>query len=379
MAVCHLVRLVAQLHELLRVVETDHQISTPPSITPMALRSRYHRSTGCSLTYPWPPSSCTPSRPIFMPLLGTQLTGQPDLARRVLAGGHPACGLVGQQAHRLQLDRDVGDHERDGLTVGDGLAERLAHLDVRRHVVEHGLPGADGQGAPGQSGQPHALGVPGAVAPSEQGSRPARPPGRARSLVKDAARTPMGGIGLDAQPGGACLNEEQRVSTPVSSRAPTTNSSASAPRGTRDLTPSRTKPSSVRCREVGGLERVEEDARFGQGKGGPPAASTPVNALSTSPAAASVPHSEMAVATDPGARAATAMPRSPFASASATRTPAVAVRSSDRPAERLGYAEDREGRRRCRPSARRRESRRRHRRRRPPGGPPRSPARSRRR
>ncbi len=64
-----LVGLVAQGDELLRVVEVDGHTRTPPSITPMARRSRYHRSTGCSFTKPWPPSSWTPSRPIFMPLL----------------------------------------------------------------------------------------------------------------------------------------------------------------------------------------------------------------------------------------------------------------------------------------------------------------------
>src|SRR4029078_2797219 len=72
-----LVRLVAQLDELLRVVEIDHQTSTPPSITPIALRSRYHRSTGCSLTNPWPPSSCTPSRPTCMPLLAQSCRASP--------------------------------------------------------------------------------------------------------------------------------------------------------------------------------------------------------------------------------------------------------------------------------------------------------------
>ncbi len=45
----------------------------------------------------------------------------------------------------------------------------------------------------------------------------------------------------------------------------------------------------------------------------------------------SVPHSDSAVATAPFAMMATAMPRSPCASASATRVPVIAVRSSDSP------------------------------------------------
>src|SRR5262249_17493056 len=45
-----LVHLVAQAAELLRILEVDHQTSTAPSMIPMARRSRYHRSTGCSFT-----------------------------------------------------------------------------------------------------------------------------------------------------------------------------------------------------------------------------------------------------------------------------------------------------------------------------------------
>ena len=107
-----------------------------------------------------------------MPLLGAELAGQRDLAGEVLAGGGAGRGLVGEQPHRLQLDRDVGDHERHRLAVGDRLAERLALLDVRRHVVEHGLAGADGERAPGEAREPHALGVRRAVGLAEQRDRP---------------------------------------------------------------------------------------------------------------------------------------------------------------------------------------------------------------
>src|SRR5262249_11135700 len=44
-----LVRLVDQLLELPGDLQVDHT-STAPSISPIARRSRYHRSTGCSLT-----------------------------------------------------------------------------------------------------------------------------------------------------------------------------------------------------------------------------------------------------------------------------------------------------------------------------------------
>ena len=58
---------------------------------------------------------------------------------------------------------------------------------------------------------------------------------------------------------------------------------------------------------------------------------SPVNAGRYVACCSSVPHSDSAVATEPLARVATAMPRSPQASASATRVPVIAVRSSERP------------------------------------------------
>ncbi len=53
-------------------------------------------------------------------LARAQVAGQGDLAGEVLAGSGARGGLVGEQAHRLQLDRDVGDHERDRLAVAIG-------------------------------------------------------------------------------------------------------------------------------------------------------------------------------------------------------------------------------------------------------------------
>ena len=49
-----------------------------------------------------------------------------ELAARLGEAG----GAVGRQSHRLELDRDVGDHERDRLAVGDRLAERDPLVDV---------------------------------------------------------------------------------------------------------------------------------------------------------------------------------------------------------------------------------------------------------
>src|SRR5205823_2256178 len=50
-----------------------------------------------------------------------------------------AGGAICDQAHALELDRDVGDGERHGLAVGNRFSERGAFVDVRDHVVEHGL------------------------------------------------------------------------------------------------------------------------------------------------------------------------------------------------------------------------------------------------
>src|SRR5207249_728021 len=49
--------------ELRRNIQIDTHTNTAPSMRPTARRSRYHRSTGCSLTKPCPPSNCTPLLP----------------------------------------------------------------------------------------------------------------------------------------------------------------------------------------------------------------------------------------------------------------------------------------------------------------------------
>ncbi len=61
-----------------------------------------------------------------------------------------------------------GDRERDGLAVGDRLAEGDPLVDVGDHVVEHRLRGADGERAPGDAGALHALRVDVAAALAEQ-------------------------------------------------------------------------------------------------------------------------------------------------------------------------------------------------------------------
>ena len=142
------------------------------------------------------------------PLLRAQLAGQGDLAGEVLTGGGAAGGLVGEQAHGLQLDRDVGDHEGHRLPVGDRLAERLTRLDVGRHVVEHGLPGPDREGAPGQAGEPDALGVRRAVGRAEHGVCRHADPLEAQGGQGGGADAHRG-LGLHGQAGGRGLDQEQ--------------------------------------------------------------------------------------------------------------------------------------------------------------------------
>src|SRR3984957_9961734 len=147
-------------------------------------------------------------------LLGTQAAGQRGLAREARAVIGAAGGAIGQQAHALELDADVGDPERDGLAVGDRLAEGGALVDVGDDVVEHGLRGADGERAPRDPRALDALAVDragtalaafadaalarGALAAAEQRRR-----GDARVLERDAAgrrrAQPHRGLGLDRQ------------------------------------------------------------------------------------------------------------------------------------------------------------------------------------
>src|SRR6478752_10041827 len=56
-----------------------------------------------------------PVEPDLHALVGAQLSRQRDVAGDVLARGGSAGCLPGEEPHRLQLDRDVGDHERHRL------------------------------------------------------------------------------------------------------------------------------------------------------------------------------------------------------------------------------------------------------------------------
>ena len=228
-----------QRPELLRVVQVDgHQTSTAPSMTPIGPEVAVPPLHRVLLDEAVATEQLDAVEADLHALVGAGLAGQRDLLGEVLARGGAAGGLVGQQPHRLQLDRDVGDHERHRLAVRDRLAERLALLDVRRHVVEHGLAGADRERAPGEPREPHALGVRRAVGRAEDGAlaAPRRP--SSVSLVSEAARTPIDGSASTVSPS---VEDSTRNSTGwPSSSAPTTNSSASAPRGTSDFTPLRT-------------------------------------------------------------------------------------------------------------------------------------------
>ncbi len=109
-----------------------------------------------------------------------------------------------------------------------------------------------------------------------------------------------------------------------------TKSSASAPRGTRLLTPFSTKPSPVRSAVVAG-DSTSYSTPGSVSASAAAGTSSPVNSGRYVACCSSVPHSEIAVATAPGASVATASPMSPWASASATRVPATAERSSEMP------------------------------------------------
>ena len=83
--------------------------------------------------------------------VGAEPAGERRLAREVLALVRAARGAVGHEPHALELDADVRHHEGDGLPMADRLAERDAFVDVRNHVVEHRLRGANRQRAPAEA------------------------------------------------------------------------------------------------------------------------------------------------------------------------------------------------------------------------------------
>ena len=171
-------------------------------------------------------------------LVGAELLGQRGLAgeRQALLGARGAA--PGDQPQAVELDRDVGAHERDRLPVGDRLAERLALLDVGDDVVEHRVRGADRQRGPAQAGQRDRLRV---VARSVASSSPSRADSGTVTLSSStrpsaAARMPMLGSALTVSP----FDDDSTMNSaglPLS-WAPTMNSSASAAAGTSDLTPS---------------------------------------------------------------------------------------------------------------------------------------------
>ena len=188
-------------------------------------------------------------------VLGGELAGERGLARVRLALLGTRGGAQCREPGALEFDADVGDLERDRLPVTDRLAERLALVDVRDDVVEDGLAGAARERRPRDAREPDALGEVGVAA----WPTPARARSRARSRPTPAARSPIAGsdsIDDPARPG----LERNRVGAP-SSAAATTNSSASAARGTSDFTPSRTKPSAVAA--CGRLQRERVEQRRG--------------------------------------------------------------------------------------------------------------------
>ena len=200
-----------------------------------------------------------------MPLSVPSSLGQRRLAgeRQALLGARGAA--PGDQPQPVELDGDVGAHERHRLPAGDRLAERLAFLDVGDDVVEHRVRGADRQCGPAQPGQRDRLGV--VLARS---ARPSSSPSRAFSGTATlssstwpsaAARMPMLGSALTVRPS-ATDSTMNSAGLPFSWAA-TMNSSASAAAGTSDLTP--VEPVAARGAHRGGLQRgrVEQRVRLG--------------------------------------------------------------------------------------------------------------------
>ena len=214
--------------------------------------------------------------------------------------------------------------------MGDRLAERLALLDVRRHVVEDRLGRC----------RPRGRTTPAATAArtrrtSTRRSRRAGPwpgtrtPSRV-SRASPAARTPIAGS--------SCHGRGPRA--PLSTRTSTGSSSSSAPDHEEHRRRCRAAPATSPRRAPGRRRRgerwsraqhVEEHARLGQGQGrGRHVVAGELRQVGLLLLLAA-PERRAPWRPSPGARVATARPRSPCASASATRVPAIAERSSEMP------------------------------------------------
>lgn len=145
----------------------------------------------------------------LLALLGAQHARQVRLAVKRQPLLCAARGAPRQQAHRLDLDADVGDHERHRLSVRDRLAERVPIVAVRDRVVEHGLCDPDGQRAQPDAREVDQLGeVKRVERVTEQRVR-----GHADSVERQAAE-PRGarahrGLTGDGQPRGARLDDER--------------------------------------------------------------------------------------------------------------------------------------------------------------------------
>ena len=229
-------------------------------MTPAARRSRYQRSTGCSLTKPWPPSSCTPSEPICIPFCGAEPAGDRRLAAEVLALVGAAGGPVGGEPHAVALDPDVGDREGDALAVGDRFAERLAVVDVGDDVVEHRLRGADRERAPGDPRPLDALDVVLAPALAEQRRPGTRAPSISRRPVA-AGRRPIAGSSSIARPSVPDSTTKSAGPMPSASAA-TRNSSHSRGPGEQRLGAVEHPVAAVAARLRLQLQRVEERPRL---------------------------------------------------------------------------------------------------------------------
>src|SRR5580765_1656665 len=90
---------------------------------------------------------------------GSEGAGVGDERGGVQAVVEPGRRLPGDEPQGVQLDGDVGDGERDGLTAADGLPERLALLDVRDELVEDRLRRAAGHGRPREPSTTHGIEV----------------------------------------------------------------------------------------------------------------------------------------------------------------------------------------------------------------------------
>src|SRR5262249_109178 len=190
-------------------------------------------------------------------LVGGVLSREDGLARGRQPLVQPPGGFPREQANGVDLDRHVGEHERDRLLLRDRHAERLALLGVLARVVErgprhaHGRPGAsDTPGGEQRLGWGSGCGS-GAAAPRGAGAG-TRTPSSVTGKVSRAF-SPMF-FSRSPTPSPLAPRSTRKAARPSATEAYTRTTSARSASGTKHFSPVSTQSPPLRSARVAGFE-----------------------------------------------------------------------------------------------------------------------------